>query len=159
MKLSIEVRDAQLDVIETVIGLTPFLYIYGGIIPTDCESGDTGSPIASGTLPSDWMDDASGAVKVKAGLWALTGTAAAGGGTIGTHFRIKTTGGVCHAQGTFGIVGDEDMVSDIATIVVGQVTVVATFSLTQSEESCEAGGGGGGFAGGFSEGFSEGFDT
>lgn len=60
-------RNAQLDVIETTVGTTPILEIRSGAPPANCGTADSGTLLASMTLPSDWMAAASGGSKAKSG--------------------------------------------------------------------------------------------
>jgi len=124
------VRDARNDAIETNIGTAPVLEIWNGTKPANCAAADTGTKIANGTLPSDWLGASSAGVKAKAGTWTVTGLAAASTGTLGQYFRI-TVGGVCKMQGSFTVTGGGgDMTADNANIANGQVVTVNTFSIT-----------------------------
>jgi hypothetical protein len=124
MQLSPAARNARLDAIETTIGTAPTLEIRTGAAPADCAAADTGSVLATLTLPSDWMAAASGGSKAKAGTW--TGTAS-GTGTAG-HFRIKQ-GATCHLQGSVGM-GSGDLSLDNTSIASGQAVTIATFALS-----------------------------
>lgn len=93
---------ARLDQVEVSAGTAPLLRIFSGSIPANCAAADSGTLLATLTLPTDWMNAASGTTKTLLGSW--TGTASAGSGTTPTHFRIWNSGGtVCHLQGTCGI--------------------------------------------------------
>jgi hypothetical protein len=92
----------KLDLVETVIGVSPLLRIFSGSMPANCAAADSGTLLAPLTLPSDWMNAASGTTKTLLGSW--TGTASGGAGATPTHFRIWNSGAtVCGAQGTCGI--------------------------------------------------------
>lgn len=93
---------AALDLVESSTGATAKLLIFSGSAPANCAAADTGTLLATLTLPSDWMNAASGTTKTLAGSW--TGTASGGAGATPTHFRIKDNAGTtCHVQGTCGI--------------------------------------------------------
>ena len=109
LQYSVAVRDAQNDAMETTTGTTPTLEIRTGSVPANCAAADSGTLIASGVLPSDWLTASSSGVKGKNGTWTVTGLPAAGAGTAGGHFRVKQ-GSTCHIQGTFGV--GADMVPD-----------------------------------------------
>jgi hypothetical protein len=126
IQLSPAVRNARLDAIETTISTAPTLEIRTGAAPADCAAADTGSVLATLTLPSDWMAAASGGSKAKAGTW--TGTAS-GTGTAG-HFRIKQ-GATCHLQGTVGM-GSGDLSLVNTSIATNQPVTIDTFSFTDS---------------------------
>jgi hypothetical protein len=52
---SVTVRNAKLDAVETAIGVSPVLKIRTGAPPANCAAADTGTVLATCTLPSDWM--------------------------------------------------------------------------------------------------------
>lgn len=119
-------RNALLDVIETTVSTAPILTIRTGSPPADCGTANSGTVLATLTLPSDWMAAASSGSKAKSGTWS--DASADNSGTIG-HFRIHDSGGsVCHMQGTAGTAGD--LVTDAATTTAGQTVTVNTFTLT-----------------------------
>ncbi len=128
MQYSTDIRDAQNNAIESTIGSAPTLTVYSGSAPVNCAASDTGTVLAIGTLPSDWMGASSAAVVGKAGTWTLLGQSGAGAGTPGTHFRIKA-GGVCKIQGTFGI--GQEMVPDVNSIANGQTVTINSFNITR----------------------------
>jgi hypothetical protein len=129
IQLSASVRNARLDSIETQIGVSAVMKIRTGAAPTDCATADSGTVLATLTLPSDWMNGASAGSKTKLGTWQdasadATGTAA--------HFRIyDSTGTTCHVQGTVGL-GTGDLSLDNTSIATGQVVTINTFTLTDA---------------------------
>jgi hypothetical protein len=124
LQLSVAARNARLEAIETTISTAPTLEIRTGAAPADCAAADTGSVLATLTLPSDWMAAASNGAKAKAGTWTAT---ASGTGTAG-HFRIKQ-GATCHLQGSVGM-GSGDLSLDNTSIANGQTVTISTFSIT-----------------------------
>lgn len=127
MQYSVGVRNARLDVVESTIGTGPTLEIRTGAPPVNCAAADSGTVLATVTLPSDWMAAASSGTKSKSGTWQDLSADAAG--TAG-HFRIKQ-GGTCHIQGTCTITGGGgDMILDNTSFAVGQVFTVVNFTLT-----------------------------
>jgi hypothetical protein len=84
--------------------------------------------LASMTLPSDWALAASGGSKSKSGTWSDVAADAAG---VAAHFRLKTSGAVCKAQGSCGI-GTGDLQLDNTNIAVGQTVTVTAFTLTDA---------------------------
>jgi hypothetical protein len=126
MQYSTDIRDAQNNAIESTVGVSPTLTIYSGSVPADCAAADTGTMLAFGTLPSDWMAASSSGVVDKTGTWTLTGQPAAGSGTPGTHFRIKA-GAICKIQGTFGL--GQEMVPDNNSIALGQTVTINSFNI------------------------------
>lgn len=127
LQYGVTLRNAQLDVIETTIGTAPVLEIRSGAPPANCAAADSGTVLATLTLPSDWLGAAAAGVKSKAGTWQDTSADATG--TAG-HFRIKDSGlTVCHMQGTVGTSGT-DMIVDSVAFSVTQSFTINTFSVT-----------------------------
>lgn len=126
LQYSVAVRNAQLDAFEVTIGTAPLLHIRSGAPPANCAAADTGTLLASITLPSDWMLAAAAGVKDKTGTWQ--DTSADGTGTAG-HFRIKdSTNTTCHMQGTVGTSG-ADMIVDNTSFNTGQAFTVNSFQI------------------------------
>ena len=128
LQLSVAARNAGLDAYETAVGVSAKLDIYSGSPPANCAAADTGTILATLSLPSDWMANASGGSKGLAGSWTGTGSAA---GTAG-YFRIKdSTNTTCHMQGTVTLTGGGgDMTMDNTNIASGQSITVNSFNLT-----------------------------
>ena len=131
LQLSVTARNARLDAIETAIGTSPILKIRTDAAPANCAAADTGTVLATLTLPSDWMAAASSGAKTKSGTWQdssadATGTAA--------HFRIYDSGGTtCHLQGTVTATGGGgDMEVDNTSFAAGQSFTINTFTLTDA---------------------------
>jgi hypothetical protein len=102
MQYSSTIYLARLDQVEVSTGTSAKLNIYSGSAPANCAAADTGTLLATLSLPSDWMNNASGTTKTLLGTWS--GTASAGAGATPTHFRIKDSANTtCHLQGTCGI--------------------------------------------------------
>lgn len=126
LQYSVAVRNAQLDALETTVSTAPLFHLRSGSPPADCATADSGTLLASATLPSDWMANASAGSKAKSGTWQDASADASG--TIG-HWRIKDSGNTtCHLQGTAGTSGD--LVTDSASITAGQSFTVNTFTIS-----------------------------
>lgn len=125
VQLSTAVRNARLDAIETTISTSPTLEIRTGAVPANCAAADSGTVVATLTLPSDWMAAASGGSKALSGTWQDTSADATG---TAAHFRIKQ-GATCHIQGTVGTSGT-DMIVDSVSFTAGQQFTVTAFTLT-----------------------------
>lgn len=123
-------RNARADATETTIGVSAILEWRSGPKPANCAAADSGTLLASATLPVDYLTDAASGVKSLVGTWE--DTAANAQGTIG-HFRLKNNAGsVCHVQGSVTITGGGgDMTVDNPSLEVGQVIAAATFILTE----------------------------
>jgi hypothetical protein len=129
IKLSAAVRNARLDAIETAIGTSAVLKIRTGAPPTNITDADSGTVLATLSLPSDWMDAASSGSKAKAGTWS--DASADNTGTAG-HFRLYASNGTTqHMQGTITATGGGgDMTIDNTSIAAGQTVTVTGFTLT-----------------------------
>lgn len=130
LQFSVAVRNARLDAIESAIGVSAVMKIRSGAAPANCAAADAGSVLATLNLPSDYMAEASGAVKALSGSWADSSADAAG--TAG-HFRIYASDGVtCHAQGTITATGGGgDMEVDNTNFAAGQAFSVTAFSISE----------------------------
>ena len=127
LQFSAAVRNARLDAIETTIGATAVLKIRSGSVPAACATADTGTVLATLTLPSDWMAAASGGSKAKSGTWQDTSADATG---TAAHFRIYDSGGtVCGLQGTVGV-GSGDLQVDSVSFTAGQSFSITGFTIT-----------------------------
>jgi len=127
LQFSAAVRNARLDAIETTIGATAVLKIRSGSVPADCATADSGTVLATLTLPSDWMAAASGGSKAKSGTWQDTSADASG---TAAHFRIYDSGGtVCGLQGTVGV-GSGDLQVDSVSFTAGQSFSITGFTIT-----------------------------
>lgn len=131
VQLSVAVRNARLDQIESTIGTTAILRIRTGAQPADCATSDSGTILAALTLPSDYMAAAGSGAKAKTGTWEdtsadNTGTAA--------HWRLYDSAGTtCHAQGTVTVTaGGGDMEVQNTSFTAGQSFTVTTFTFTDA---------------------------
>ncbi len=129
LQLSVAVRNALLDAIESTIGTSAVLKIRTGAPPASCATADAGTVLASLTLPSDWMAAASSGSKAKNGTWEDTSADAAG---TAAHYRLYASDGTtCHAQGTVTATGGGgDMTVDNTSFAAGQSFTVTSFTLT-----------------------------
>lgn len=131
VQLSVAVRNARLDAIETSIGTSAVLKIRSGAAPANCGTADSGTVLATLNLPTDWMAAASSGSKSKSGTWEdLTADAT---GTAG-HFRVYASDGTtCGIQGTVTATGGGgDMTLDNTPIASGQAVSITTFTLTDA---------------------------
>lgn len=129
VQLSVAVRNARLDQIESTVGTSAILKIRSGSAPADCAAADSGTVLATLQLPSDWMSAASSGAKAKTGTWQdtsadNTGTAA--------HFRIYASDGTtCGLQGTVTATGSGgDLTLDNTSINSAQQVTITGFTLT-----------------------------
>lgn len=128
VQMGTTLRNARLDQIETTVGTAPILTIRTGAQPADCAAANSGTVLATITLPSDWLAAASGGTKAKSGTWQdtsadNTGTAA--------HWRLHdSTATTCHLQGSVGQ-GSGDLSLDNTSIVAGQSITINTWTFTE----------------------------
>jgi hypothetical protein len=128
IQLSDAARNGELDAIETAISTSAKLRLYTGTQPATCATAPSGSLLLEMSLPSDYLANASGGSKAKAGTWNGT---ASGAGTAG-YFRVYDSAGTtCHIQGSVTITGGGgDMTLDNNVLAVNQAVTINTFTLT-----------------------------
>jgi hypothetical protein len=119
---SVAVRNAELDQIETTIGVSAVLKLFSGAEPANCAAADPAGLLCTINLPVDWMNNASAGSKTKLGTWSA---AASGSGTIASWRIYETTATTCHLQGN-----TTDMGFDNTNVAVAQVVTVNTFTIT-----------------------------
>lgn len=131
LQLSILVRNARLDAIETQIGASAVLKIRSGAPPATCATADSGTVLATASLPADWLAAAASGSKSLSGSWAdasadATGTAA--------HYRIYASDGTtCGLQGTVTATGGGgDMEVDNTSFAATQAFSVTSFTITEA---------------------------
>lgn len=126
---SVTVRNASLDAKEVAIGTSPLLIFFSGTQPVTCATADSGTTLATMTLPSDWLAAASGGTKSQSGTWQDASADATG--TLG-YWRVKDSGGTtCHMQGSVTATGGGGQITVASTsITAGQPFSILTFTLT-----------------------------
>jgi hypothetical protein len=132
VQLRSTIRDARLDAIESTGGASCALRIYTGAQPADCTQANSGTLLVTINLPADWMQNASGGVKLKSAA-AWSAVASGGAGATPGHFRVYNSqvtldGSTCIIQGSSAI-GSGDLNMD-GTITAGQTVTISTFTLT-----------------------------
>ena len=128
-QMSDTVRSAMADAMTTAVGASPVLTLRSGSAPANCAAADSGTVIATITLPSTWMTSASAGVKnLAGGSWSDLSADATG--TIG-HWRLKVAS-TCHLQGDAPITGGGgSMTFDAVAVNAGQQIQVTSFTFTQ----------------------------
>jgi len=129
VQLSVTVRNAQLDAVESTIGTSAVLKIRTGAQPVDVATADSGTVLATLSLPSDWMAAASGGTKALTGTWEDASADADG---TAAHFRLYASDGTtAHMQGSVTATsGGGDMEVDNVVFATGQSFTVTGFTLT-----------------------------
>jgi len=126
---SVAVGNAQLDAFETQIGTSAVVKIFTGAEPANCAAADPAGLLVTITLPSDWMNAASGRSKTLLGTWSATASAT---GTAASFRLYASDGTTCGAQGSVTFTGSGgDMTIDAvgAAITSGNTVTVTTFTL------------------------------
>lgn len=129
MNFSVTVRNGEMNAIESSIGASAVLKIRSGSKPAAITDPDSGTVLATLSLPSDWMAAASGGSVSKSGTWQ--DVSADADGTAG-HFRVYASDGTTqHIQGTVTLTaGGGDMTLDNTSIMTGQTVTITGFTLT-----------------------------
>jgi hypothetical protein len=129
LQYSVLLRNAKLDAIEVRLGTAPKMYIRTGAQPANCAAGDSGTVLATLTLPSDWMNAAASGSKTLLGTWEDTAADAAGDAA---HFRIFDSGdSACEMQGDITATsGGGDIEVDNITFAIGQQFTITAFTIT-----------------------------
>ena len=128
-QLSVDVRNATLQAIETEIGQNPILTISSGGAPADCATANTGTVLATMVLPASWFADPANGTITLSGTWQDLSADASG---IAGHFRVfDPTGTTCHMQGSVSVTGaGGDMQLDNTNIGLGQQINITSFTIT-----------------------------
>lgn len=131
IQLSVSVRNARLDAIESAVGASPILRIRSGAQPANCAASRSGTVLSTVNLPSDWMQAAAGGSKAMSGTWQDASADAAG---TAAHFEIVDSGGsTCHLQGSVSLTGGGgDLQLDNVNFAPGQLFTITSFSLTDA---------------------------
>jgi hypothetical protein len=131
IQLSVDVRNNRLEAIETTTGTGAIMRIRTGAQPATCATADSGTVLATLTLPSDWMSNASGGTKSLLGTWQDTAADATG---TAAHYRIYDSAGTtCHLQGSVTATGGGgDITVDNVSFATGQQFTITAFSLTDA---------------------------
>jgi hypothetical protein len=133
LQYSIAVNNARLDAVESTTGASAVMKIRTGAPPANLATADSGSVLATLSLPSDWMSAAASAVKALLGTWQDLSADAAGSAG---HFRIYATDGTTkHIQGTITATGGGgDMTVDNVVFAAAQPFSVTSFTLTAGNQ-------------------------
>ena len=129
LQLSVAVRNAMLDAIETAIGTAAVMKIRTGAPPATVATADSGTVLATLSLPSDWLAAASSGSKAKNGTWEDSSADSAG---TAAHFRIYASDGTtAHMQGTVTATGGGgDLTVDNTSFASGQSFSVTSFTIS-----------------------------
>lgn len=121
IQLGTAMRNARIGQLQTIIGASGVLKVFTGSAPANPGTADSGSLLATITLPASFLTS-SGGVTTLAGTWSNT---ASGTGTAG-YFRMYDGSAVCHVQGNV----TSDLILNNASIASGQTVSVTSFAMT-----------------------------
>lgn len=129
VQLSVSVRNAMLDAIETTIGASAILRIRTGAAPANCATADSGTVVATLNLPADYLAAAASGSKAKSGTWEDTSADATG---TAAHWRLyDSVGTTCHAQGTVTATGGGgDLTVDSTSFTAGQSFTITSWTFS-----------------------------
>lgn len=132
IQLSVGVRNAMLDAIETAIGTSAVVKLRTGAQPADCATADSGTVVATISLASDYMSAASSGSKAFSST-PLEDTSADNAGTL-AHYRVYASDGTtCHMQGTITATGGGgNMTVDNVTVTAGQDIKITSWTINMS---------------------------
>lgn len=130
IQLSVAVRNARLDAIETGIGASAKLQMYSGSAPASCATAASGTKLAEIALAADWAANAaSGSKSFSNTPLSTTGLA---GGNAGYFRVVDNAGTTCHMQGVITATGGGgDMTIDNVSIALNQPVNVTGFTLNE----------------------------
>lgn len=132
IQLSVAVRNAMLDAIETAIGTSAVIKLKTGAQPASCATADSGTVVATISLASDWMAAAGTGSKAFSST-PLEDTSADNAGTL-AHYRVYASDGTtCHMQGTITATGGGgDMTVDNVVVAAAQDVKITSWSINMS---------------------------
>lgn len=132
VKYSAALKNAQQAAITTQVGANAAIDLYSGTQPASPDTAIT-SQVLLATLACSATfapAPASGVLSANA-ISNGTGTAGAGAGTTATWFRLRTSGGVAHIDGTVGISGCDLNINN-PNIATGQTVSITSFTDTNA---------------------------
>lgn len=130
LKYSTTLKNAQQDAITATVGASALLNIYDGTQPASPNTAiSTQNLLATLTCNATFAPAASGGVVTANSITNGTGTAAAGAGTTATWYRLTTSGGTAHIDGTVGTSG-ADLNLNNTSIATGQTVSVTSATWT-----------------------------
>ena len=131
--LSVAIRNAMLNALVATVGASPTIEVRTGGEPS-LASGDTGTLLATFSLPVIWAGSAAeGSVEFEQTGDLVATTTAVASGTAG-HFRMKSLGGTAHISGTVSTVdGGGDLILDTVSLIAAvPVSITSWFLHTQN---------------------------
>lgn len=132
LKYSAALKNAQQNAITSTLGANAVLELYSGSQPASPDTAVSSQVLlASLTCNATFAPAASGGVLTLNAIANGTGTAGAGAGTVATWYRLRTSGGTAHIDGTVGISG-ADLNINNTNIATGQTVSVTSSTYTNA---------------------------
>lgn len=132
LKYSVALKNAQQDAITTKLGASALLNIYSGSQPASPDTAITSQVLlATLTCNATFAPASSGGVLTLNSITNGTGLAGAGAGTTATWYRLTTSGGTAHIDGSVGISG-ADLNLNNTSIATGQTVSVTSSTYTNA---------------------------
>jgi len=129
VQMSVALRNARLDQIETTIGTSAKIMIYTGSAPANCAASTSGTKLVEWDLASDWASAAASGSKSLSST-PLSAVAVASG-TAGYYRVFASDGTTCHMQGTVTATGGGgDLTLDNTSISSSQTVNITSWSIT-----------------------------
>lgn len=130
LKYSAALKNAQQNAITSTVGASALLNIYSGTQPANPDTAITSQVLlATLTCNATFAPSASGGVLTLNSITNGTGTAGASTGTTATWYRLTTSGGTAHIDGTVGTSG-ADLNLNNTSIATGQTVSVTSATYT-----------------------------
>lgn len=130
LKYSAVLKNAQQNAITTTVAGSALLNIYNGTQPASPDVAITSQTLlATLTCNVTFAGAAASGVLTLNSITSGTGTAGAGTGTAATWFRITTSGGTAHVDGTVGT-SASDLNLNNTNIAQGQTVAVTSWTIT-----------------------------
>lgn len=133
LKYSAALKNAQMNAITTTLGANAVLNLYSGTQPATPDTAIGAQVLlASLTCNATFAPAAAGGVLTLNAIANGTGTAGAGAGTAATWYRLTTSGGVAHIDGTVGA-SASDLNLNNPSIATGQTVSVTSSTYTNAQ--------------------------
>lgn len=129
--LSVAVRSARANAVQTAGGTTVTLKIFNGTLPANCAAANSGTVLATVALPDPYLSTSADGTISKTGTWQDASADASGNATYWRLF--KADGTTCFAQGDISTVaaGTGSMQMADVAITAGVPFTVLSFGWTE----------------------------
>jgi hypothetical protein len=134
LKYSTALKNAQQNAITSTLGANAVLNLYSGSQPASPDTAIGAQVLlASLTCNATFAPAASGGVLTLNSISNGTGTAGAGAGTAATWYRLTTSGGTAHVDGTVGTSSADLIMTGSTNIATGQTVSVTGATYTNAQ--------------------------